>query len=90
MDFVAAYFPFKTLPHIENRLTQDSLKKLKKMIKANASLVVSDLGGSSHGHLGLVIPESKYIKITGSIHKKLQHPGELKINETTNLQDIII
>ena len=57
MDYVAVYFSSKTLPKIESRPTYDSLKQLKKMIKANASSVVSDLGGGSQGHLGLVILE---------------------------------
>ena len=47
MDYVAAYLNFKTLPNIENRPTYNSLKKLRKMIKANALAVVSDLGGGS-------------------------------------------
>ena len=90
MGYVAAYFPFKILPKIENRLTYESLKKLKKMIKVNSSLVVSNLGGGSRGHLGLVIPESKYSKIIGTTYKKPEHPGELKIQENTALHDAII
>ena len=90
MDYVAVYFPFTTLPKIENRPTYDSMKKLRKMIKTNASSVVLDLGGGSHGHLGLVIPKSEYTKICGTVYKKPQYPGELKINENTNLQNAIL
>ena len=85
MYYVAAYFPFKLRPKIENRPTYYSLKKLQKMIKANALPVVSDIGNSSNGHLGLVISYSEYTKITGTIYKKTQQPGELKIKENTNL-----
>ena len=49
VDYVAAYFSSK----IENILTYDILKNLKKMIKANAFSVVKNLGGDSHNHLGL-------------------------------------
>ena len=90
VSYVAAYFPFKTLQKIESRPTFDSLKKLKKMIKANASSVVSNLCGGSHGHLGLVIPESEYTKITGTVHKKTEYPGELKIKDNTELHFAII
>ena len=77
VDYVAAFFSFKTPEKTESRPTFDSLKKLKKMIKANASSVASNLGGGSHSHLDLVIPESEYTKITGTIYKKPEHPGEL-------------
>ena len=87
VDYVAAYFPFETLPKIKGKLTYDSMKQLKKMIKANASSVVSNLGDDSHSHLGLVIPKSEYTKITGTIYKTPQHPGELKINENTELHN---
>ena len=54
------------------------------MIKANALSLVWNLGGGSHGHRGLVISESECIKITGTVYKNPQYPGELKINENTN------
>ena len=60
------------------------------MIKVNASAFVSDLGGGSHGHLGILITESEYSKITGTTYKKSEHPEELKIKEHIALYDDII
>ena len=60
------------------------------MIKANASCVISDLGGGQHGHLGLVIPDAKYNRITGCTYIKPTHPGDLNIKENTPLHEAII
>ena len=60
------------------------------MIEVNASSVVSNLGGGLYDHIGLVIPESKYTKITGTVYKKPEHPCELKIKDNTELYDAII
>ena len=59
------------------------------MIKANASCVISDLGGGQHGHLDLVIPDAKYNRITGCTYIKPTHPGHLKIKENTPLHEAI-
>ena len=60
------------------------------MIKASASSVVSNLAGSSHGHLDLFIPESEYTKIRGSAYTKPEYPSEFKIKNNTELHDVII
>ena len=41
------------------------------MIKANASLVISNFGGDAHGHLGLVLLIFEYNNITGQENLKL-------------------
>ena len=48
------------------------------MVRANASSIISDLGGGQHGHIGLVIPDAEYNRITGYIYNKPSHPGDLK------------
>ena len=60
------------------------------MIKAKVSSVISNLGGGQHGHLGLVIPDSKYNRITGYTYIKPSHPWDLRIAENTQLQETII
>ena len=60
------------------------------MIKANASSVISNLGGGQHGHLGLVVPDAEYNQITGYTYTKPTHPGQLKIKENTPLHKAII
>ena len=55
VDYVSAYFEFPILDRIHNEPTYQTLKTLKKQLKANAITVVSDLGGGQFGHLGLVL-----------------------------------
>ena len=76
IDYIAAYFPYKTFKKISERPTYNNLKTLKKMTKANASSVISNLGGGQHGHLGLVIPDAKYNRITGYTYTKPSHPED--------------
>ena len=90
IDCIAAYFPYKSLNKIIERPTYDSLKTLKKMVKANASFVISDTGGGQQGHLGLVIPNAEYNRITGCTYNKPSHPGNLKIHENTLIHEAII
>ena len=77
IDYVSSYFPHKTIQKIESRPMYDTLKKLQKMIKANVSSVISNIGGRAHGHLGLVLLSSVYNNITGTTNTKPEHPGEL-------------
>ena len=45
IDYVAAYFPYKSFNKITYRPIYNSFKTLKKMTKANASSIISDLEG---------------------------------------------
>ena len=81
VDYVSSYFPHKTLPKIDSRPAYDTLKKLKKIVKADAL----------HGHLGLVISPSEYSIITDTLtYNKPTHLRELKIEENTPLHKAII
>ena len=60
------------------------------MIKANASSVVSNLGGGDHGHLGLNLSSSTYNNITGITNIKPKNPGELIIDDNTPLRKALI
>ena len=66
----------KLLHTFRTKLSQryDTLKTLK-MIKTNASSVISNLGAGQHGHRGLVVPDAEYNQITGYTYTKLTHPG---------------
>ena len=90
IDNVAAYFPPQILIKISNHPTYDALTPLKKMVKANASYVITNVSGGAHDHLGLIISENKYTNITGHTYEKPNHPGDLKINENTPLHEAII
>lgn len=63
IDYVAAFFKFKTPTYIQGIPTHKSLKRLKTELRANASSVESDLGGGDHGYLGLVLSATEYANI---------------------------
>ena len=63
IDYATSYFKYKTPTLIQGKLIHKSLKRLKLELQANASLVETDLGGSNHGYLGLVLMDEEYISI---------------------------
>ena len=56
---------------------------MQKLLKANATSVHSDLGGSQFGHLGLVIDDTTYHNLTGTDCVCPIHPGILLIPQGT-------
>ena len=53
-------FEYPVLTRIHHRPDYRSLKILKDEIKANAASIYSDLGGGTHGHLGMVLKPPEY------------------------------
>ena len=54
-DFLSL-FEYRALTKINGEPTYESLKRLKEQLKANATKIISNIGGGQHGHLGLVKP----------------------------------
>ena len=52
-------------------------------MKANTGLVISDLGGGAHGHLGTVLSPKEYAKLSSTPYSKSTHPGPLQIPVST-------
>lgn len=42
-----------------------SLRLLRRELYGNAQAVTSDLGGGTHGHLGMLMPHTEYMKLSG-------------------------
>ena len=63
IDYAASYFKYKTPTPIQGTPTNNTLKRLKTELRANASSVESDLGGGDHGYLGLVLTDAEYASI---------------------------
>ena len=63
VDYQLSYFKYKTPIPIRGVLTYKVLKRLKTELQANASSVETDLGGSNHGYLGLVLTDEEYVSI---------------------------
>jgi len=68
-------FPHAELMPIIGTPHNTSLKLLTKEIYANACAIPSTCGGSSHGHLGLVMPVAEYTVIAGVAFQLPAHPG---------------
>ena len=64
IDYATSYFKYKTPTPIRGTPTNQTLKRLKTELRANASSVESDLGGGDHGYLGLVLTDVEYASIT--------------------------
>lgn len=93
INYAKAYFEFPVCDRIHGKPTYSTLKTLKKQLKANATAVVSDLGGGQHGQLGLVLPAADYALISNVPYVRPVHPGLLVIpngtahHEAVRLQD---
>ena len=85
VNYVKTYFIHPTLTPIQGEPEYSTLKVLKNETKANASKVTSNLGGGSHGHLGLVLTPAEYAMISAVPYVRPLHPGPLNIPAgTTN------
>ena len=67
IGYAASYFKYKTPTPIRGEPTHKALKRLKTELQANASSVGSDLGGGDHGYLGIVLIDSEYAQVLGTI-----------------------
>jgi hypothetical protein len=79
IDYVSTYFEFRTLTKIHGEPTYESLKSMTNQLKANACSVTSDLGGGSHGHLGLIMTPTEYALVSSVLYLRHAHPGALAI-----------
>ena len=92
VNYVDTYFEYKTLTKIHGEPTFEGIKKIKDELKANAMAVSSELGGGRHGHLGLVLTQQEYARVSQTPYTRPAHPGVLVIpanttqHESTRLQ----
>lgn len=67
IDIKQTYFDYPELTKISGEPTLAALIKLRNELKANAQAVPTTLGGGAHGHLGLVVADSAYQRITNNV-----------------------
>jgi hypothetical protein len=79
IDYRNIFFEFPELDLITGEPNADSLIKLKKQLKSNASSVSSNLGDGLHGHLGLVSNPTDYALVSQVPFDTPAHPGPLEI-----------
>ncbi len=83
IDYQNIFFEFPDLDRISGEPNADSLIKLKKQLKSNASSVTSNLGDGLHGHLGLVLNPVEYSLVSQVPFNAPVHPGPLVIAQGT-------
>ena len=85
IDYATFYFKYSNHNPINGKPTNKSLKRLKTELRANASIVDTDLeGGGNHGYLGLVLSDTEYARITSMLPVFVapNFPSALVINPT--------
>ena len=75
IDYKETHFEKSELTPIRGEPTYPSLELLLKELKANALNVHSNLGGGTHGHLGLVISPASYAHISATPFNHPTFPG---------------
>ena len=83
IDYRNIFFEFPELDRISGEPNADTLIKLKKQLKSNASSVTSNLGDGLRGHLGLVLNPVEYALVSQVPFNAPVHPGNLVIVQGT-------
>ena len=78
IDYTSS-FEYPSIAKIHGEPDYEQLKNLKDKLKANATKISSELGGGSHGHLGLVLSAAEYLNISAVSYVRPLHPGVLII-----------
>ena len=73
------YFSVAVLPKIHGEPDYVQLKNIKDSLKTNASRVTSELGGSAHSHLVLVLSPGDYALVSPVPYICPVHPGPIVI-----------
>ena len=88
MDYASTYLEFLILDKIHNEPTFETLKGMKKQLKANALSVPSTLGGGNHGLLGLVLTQVEYARVSNDAFTIPNQPGPLILPPFTAKHDV--
>ncbi len=73
------FFEITNLTRIHREPTFESLRTLQRELLINAQCIHSDLGGGTHGHLGLVISPREYALRSNAAYHQPAHPSPLVI-----------
>ena len=63
----ATQFKYKTPTPIQGAPTHWAIKRLQTELQANASSIECNLDGGNNGYLGLVLDDTEYTSITGTV-----------------------
>jgi hypothetical protein len=68
-------FPQPTVPTITGEPTYSDITRIHTILKSNAASISSNLGGGTHGLLGLMLPNDTYNTVTGHNFVRPPNPG---------------
>ena len=77
VDAITESFPNPSTPKIEGQPTFKTIKEVEKLLDTNAASVQSELGGGTHGYLGLLLRSDKFNAVTGHNFNAHVNPGVL-------------
>ena len=77
VDYRTTAFEHPTLTKIHGEPMFEGVWQLHKEVMVNAQTVHSDLGGGTHGHLGVVLSPRRYALLSNAEYHRLNHPGQL-------------
>ena len=77
---IKSNFPFPLIPRNPGLPTFTTINETHSKGKANASSVPSELGGGSHGLLGLTLSPATYLQLTGHNFVRPINPGTVPVN----------
>lgn len=72
-------FPHLLIPRHAGAPSFESIQATHRLLKANAASVPSDLGGGTHGLLGLMLDDAVYNNVTGENFVRPANPGNTAI-----------
>ena len=79
IDYRNTAFKIATVTTIHGEPNFEAFRTLKREIIINVQCVHSNLGGSAHGHLGLVLPPREYAFHSNAAYQTPTHPGSFII-----------
>ena len=82
-DTVLDAFPHPSITPLEDKPTYLNLLRFCEKLIENAASVSSPLGGSSHGHSGLILPDANYFRDTGHHFVMPVFPGVILVVAAT-------
>ena len=79
VNYRDTHFERSNLTPIRGEPTYETVHKLWNKVKANVRSMYSNIGGGTHGHLGLVLMAAQYADISTTVFIRPSHPGPLAI-----------
>ena len=75
VESIKESFPYPVIAKTPGRPTFETISEIHSKLKANASSIHSELGGGSHGLLGLTLQPGTYTVLTGHVFQPPANPG---------------